>query len=99
MLTRTSRSPLTSILATAALIGYVCLVMTCIVVATEDHCGDDHCSELGDCHCACGLWGLSHTEIVVPQPRPADLIDVAECHRAPAEPAGELFRPPRAGCA
>ncbi len=97
---RTSRSISSKLLATAALVGYVCLILTSLAVVAEAQCCEDSgqdepCEQLGHCRCACGLWGLSPTAVALPQPRPADRIENTEFYPAPADRVDDLFRPPR----
>lgn len=96
----TSQSIISKVLATAALIAYVCLILTSLAVVAEAHCCEDSnqdepCEHLGDCRCACGLWGISHTEVALPQPRPANHFETPEYHPVPADRVDGLFRPPR----
>jgi hypothetical protein len=78
------------------MVGYVCLVMTCLAACTHDHCDDEQCNDIDECHCACGLWGLSPADFDMPQPRPADRILIVESFPEVADAIWDLFRPPRA---
>lgn len=99
MMTLSSRSFFSTLLAAVMLVVYFGLLMTCLAVAGESHCDDqcddERCEELGDCRCACGLWGMSHTEIALPQPRLADQVMIIEHHPQTSDTTRELFRPPR----